>query len=294
MAWLASATRGEKATTGFFGAAYGVGVGGGQGSEAGLCLGHQVTDQDVDDAADGLVAKALGRDIEAGPAGFGQGVTHDGEVGDIGRAEQAEAHAVIEVVAVIGDVVAHGGDLGFGRGVGAEHQILPCVVGGDVGGGFGERAVVLDQAFEGLPGEVQAVERGVAGFQAGDDAKGLCVVVEAAKGLHAGVERILAGVAEGRVAEIVGQGQGIGEVLVETELAGDGAGDLGHFEAVGEPGAVEIAHVVDEDLGFVLQLAEGGAVDDAVPVPLPGAAGGSLRLMVKAAARGFGADGVFG
>ena len=62
--------------------------------------------------------------------------------------------------------------------------------------------------------------------------------------------------AERGVTEIVREADGLGEVLVEAERAGDRAGDLRHFEAVGQPRAVVVALVIDEDLGLV--LAAGG------------------------------------
>ena len=49
--------------------------------------------------------------------------------------------------------------------------------------------------------------------------------------------------AERRMAEIVGERQRLGQVLVEAERAGERAGDLGHFQRVGEPGAVVVALV---------------------------------------------------
>jgi hypothetical protein len=61
-------------------------------------------------------------------------------------------------------------------------------------------------------------------------------VVEAAIGLHHLGERILPGVAERRVAEIVGERQRLCQILVETERATDGARDLRDLEAVGQPG----------------------------------------------------------
>src|SRR5665647_2402213 len=42
---------------------------------------------------------------------------------------------------------------------------------------IGQRAVVLDQAFERFPGQVEAVEAGIAALQIGDDAQRLGVVV---------------------------------------------------------------------------------------------------------------------
>jgi hypothetical protein len=52
---------------------------------------------------------------------------------------------------------------------------------------------------------------------------------------------LFAGVAEGRVAEVVAQGDGLGQVLVETEGLGDRPGDLGDLEAVGQPRPVVVA-----------------------------------------------------
>ena len=96
--------------------------------------------------------------------------------------------------------------------------------------------------------------------------KRLRVVIEAAELPQAFVERALAGVPERRMAEIVGQRQRLGQVLVEPERARERAGDLGDFQRMGEPGAVMIALVVDEHLGLVREPAEGGGMDDAVAV----------------------------
>lgn len=56
------------------------------------------------------------------------------------------------------------------------------------------------------------------------------------------------------------------------EPAADGAADLGDFDGVGEAGAVEVVFAGEEDLGFALEAAEGGGVDDAVAVDLEGGA----------------------
>ena len=66
--------------------------------------------------------------------------------------------------------------------------------------------------------------------------KALGVVIEAAEVAHHGVERPLAGVPERRVAEVVRERQRLGEILVEAQLAGDGARDLRHLEASGSGG----------------------------------------------------------
>ena len=149
---------------------------------------------------------------------------------------------------------------------------------------IGERAVVLDQALQRFPGQIQAVEIRIAALQRGDDAQGLGIVIEAAERGEAGIERALAGMAERRMAEIVGERQRLGEVFVETEPAGERARYLGHFERMREPRAVMIALVEDEDLGLVLEAAERGRMDDAVAVAAEGAAALARGLGMEPAA----------
>ena len=81
-------------------------------------------------------------------------------------------------------------------------------------------------------------------------------MVEAAGLRHRRLERILAGMAERRMAEIVGEAQRLGQILVEPERAGDRPADLRDFEAVGQADAEMIAVGRDEDLGLVAEPAE--------------------------------------
>ena len=105
---------------------------------------------------------------------------------------------------------------------------------------------------------------------------------------------VFAGVAEGRVADVVGEAGGGYDVAnvggmdgsqtvafddVESNGGAEGAPDATGFEAVGEARADVVALGQGEDLCFVLEAAEGGGEDDAVVIPLEG---GTLRL------RGFG------
>ena len=94
------------------------------------------------------------------------------------------------------------------------------------------------------------------------------VVVEPARIGERGVERILAGMAERRMAEVVGKAQRLGQVLVEAERPGDGPADLRDFEAVGQPDPEMVAVGRDEHLRLVAQAAEGDRMDDAVAVAL--------------------------
>jgi len=150
---------------------------------------------------------------------------------------------------------------------------------------IGQRPVVLDQALKRFPGQVQPVELGVAPLQPGDDAQRLGVMVETAPFSHPGVQRVLARVAEGRVTEVVDQRNGLGEVLVAAQRPRQCAGDLRDFNRMGQAGSVVVALMGDEDLGLVLQPAEGGGVDDAVAVALEGGPRRAFGLRVEASAR---------
>ena len=86
------------------------------------------------------------------------------------------------------------------------------------------------------------------------------------------------------VAEVVGKSQGFGEIFVETQRPGDRAGDLRHFKAVRQPGAVMIALVVHEDLSLVDQPAEGRRMNDAIAIALKRRPHRMLRFRMEAPA----------
>ena len=50
------------------------------------------------------------------------------------------------------------------------------------------------------------------------------------------VQLVAAHVAEGGVPQVVCQGDGLGQILVEAQGAGDGAADLGDLDGMREPG----------------------------------------------------------
>ena len=70
------------------------------------------------------------------------------------------------------------------------------------------------------------------------------------------------------MAEIMGQTDRLGQVLVETQGAGNGAANLGDLDGMGQAGAEHIALVIDEHLGFVFKPAKRGRVYDSIPIPL--------------------------
>ena len=108
------------------------------------------------------------------------------------------------------------------------------------------------------------------------------------------LQGILSGMAKRGVTEIVSQGNGFDQILIQGQLAGDGAAHLSYFQAVGEAGAVEIALVIYKDLGLVFQPAEGGGMDYAVAVALNHRPRRAFRLRMEPAAALLGAAGIGG
>ena len=108
------------------------------------------------------------------------------------------------------------------------------------------------------------------------DAGALLVVAKEAQVVHAAVqtarhgmlERPLAAVAEGRVAQVVAEGNGLREILVEAERPCDVPRDLGDLKGVREARAVVIPLGCQKDLRLVGKAAEALAVQDAVAILL--------------------------
>lgn len=242
----------------------------------------EVFDFAVDDAPDQVAAVtegvkffpefALGEDAGVGP---------DDEFVEGVGIEEFGVESVVEVVAVVGDLVGEVGDLAFERGPAGAGAV-----------GESLRIVVFTEAFEDFVGEIEAGVTGVFFGEGLDDTKRLDVVVEAAVFAHETVEGFLAGVAEGGVAEVVGEGDGFREVFVEAEGTSDGAGDGSDFDGVGQSRAVVVAGTVEEDLGLAVEAAEGGGVNDPGPIALEGGAVGVLALGVSPTKRVGGEDGV--
>ena len=102
---------------------------------------------------------------------------------------------------------------------------------------------------------------------------------------HQLVQNTLPGVTEGGVAQVVAEGHGFGQVLVEPQGTGDGSGDAHDLQGVGHSGTVVVASGLEEDLSLVLQAAKGLGVDNAVHVPLEAGAdvaGGDVSLPAAA------------
>ncbi|MPL73151.1 Iron-sulfur cluster insertion protein ErpA [bioreactor metagenome] len=247
------------------------------------------------------------RRLEPGiePVDLGKALAHHRQLAQVVLGEEPGAQPVVQVVVVIGTIVGHRRHLRLGRGVGLELEI-PLRV--DLGQRIGQaravrhlvraalvgdhRPVMLGDALERLPGQVEPVEGGIVPLELGHDPQRLRIVVEAAILLHQHRKRILAGVAEGRMAEVMGQRHRLGQIGVQPERAGDRARHLRHLDGVRHPGAVIIALVLDEDLGLVLEPAEGRGMDDPVAVALERRAEGRDALRKQPPAAGLGMAGI--
>ena len=197
--------------------------------------------------------------------------------------EQMRLVAIVKVGGVVGDLVGMVDELGF------ERRALVEQVFGQFGILGGEVIVrVLDDAFANLEGEVQAGMRGVTLLEVFDDAQRVKIVVEALAVLaHRQVESALAGMSEGRMADVMHQGEGFDEAFIETERGGDGARNLRDLDGMGEPGAEVIGEALGEDLRLVLQAAEGAGMNNAVAVALEVVAIRMRRLWIAASEGGL-------
>ena len=187
-------------------------------------------------AGDGL-DDATDERVQLAAAPLAAPLPHD--VGEHRLGDDAGEHGIFEVVAHVRDAVGPRHDLAFGGG-----RRRP-----------GPRVVA--DAVECLGAEVERGQHHV-GAPHG-------VVVPAG---DVGGEGVLGCVAPGPVPAVVAEGDGLGEGHVEAARAGDGGGDLGDLERMGQAGALVVVGE-DEDLGLSGESAEGrGAVQDPVAVAL--------------------------
>ena len=160
--------------------------------------------------------------------------------------EQPRPHSVIHIVVQIRYFVRKPDDLTLQRRRGTAH-------------------LVIEDSVPDLPAQIQSL---AVPFQEIYDPEALLIVFEA-KGTYT-VERPFTAMAEGRVAQIMTQRNGLDKILVEAEGLRDRPGVLGHFQGVGQTGPVMVARRRQKDLCLILEPSKGFAVQDSVPVPLKG------------------------
>lgn len=141
---------------------------------------------------------------------------------------------------------------------------------------------MFGDALQGFPGQVEPVKFRVSRLIMGHNAQCLAIMIKPAKGFHHLRQGLLAGMTERRMPQIVGQSQRFRQIFVKPQCTRDGTGDLGHFQAVCQPGPVMVPLVIDEHLCLMLEAAKGGGMDDPVPVPLIDGPVGAFLLILKA------------
>src|SRR5690606_8911062 len=99
-----------------------------------------------------------------------------------------------------------------------------------------------------------------------DDAQALLVVAEAARGQA--IEHALTGVAEWRMAQVMAEGDRLGQFLVQSQHLGDAARNLRHLERVRQSRAVVVAGGREKDLRLVLEASKRLRMNDPVAVAL--------------------------
>ncbi len=93
-------------------------------------------------------------------------------------------------------------------------------------------------------------------------------MVEAADLSQTFVQRVLARVTERRMAKVVRQRDCLGQILIQPQAARQGAADLGHFERMGEPRAMMVVGLRNDDLRLVHEPTEGRRMDEPLAVAL--------------------------
>ena len=73
---------------------------------------------------------------------------------------------------------------------------------------------------------------------------------------------------EWSVAEVVGEGDGLGQILVQAQCTGDGASYLGDLQRVGEPCPDVVPGRRKEHLGLRFESTKRSRVHDAVAISL--------------------------
>ena len=211
---------------------------------------------------------------------FGKGRAGNGQIHQIGFAEQARSQTVMQIMVAVGHIIGNGGHLCFGAGVAVQFQIPQRVdrrqrirqrsVMFGIGVRANHRTVVFGNAFQTFPCQVQTIKIGIMTFQRGDNPQGLRVVIKAAIGRHQRRQRVFTGMAERGVAKIMRQRYRFGQIGVQAQHPRNCARHLRDFNRMGQAGAVVIPFMFHKHLRFMFQPPERRGMNDPVSVALKG------------------------
>ena len=140
-------------------------------------------------------------------------------------------------------------------------------------------------ALTGLKSQINARETRIFCFQYIHDTQGLQIMLEAAEIFHTVIELVLAGMPKGGMPQIMGQSNGLAEILVQTQGASNRAGDLRNLDGVCQASTKQISFMINKHLGFVFKASKSGGMDDAIPVALEFTAIGRSFFLILTAER---------
>src|SRR5450755_1312998 len=101
---------------------------------------------------------------------------------------------------------------------------------------------------------------------------------------HGAIQRLLTGMTERWMANVMNQRQSFHEINIQVELCGNSAGDLNHFNCMGEPVAEMVGITAGEDLGLCFQPPKCPGVNYAIAITLKIVAIGMRRLWMTSPA----------
>jgi hypothetical protein len=154
---------------------------------------------------------------------------------------------------------------------------------------------MLDDTLAYFKRKIEPTKGGVAQLKVLDNPQSVQVVIEEQTVLaHGGVERFLAGMPKGRVADVVDQRKGFDQIYVQVELPCDRARDLCHFQCMGQAIAEMVGEAPGKNLGFGFQAAKSPRMNHTVAVPLKVVSIGMLSLRNAASAGVLHPDSVIG
>jgi hypothetical protein len=87
----------------------------------------------------------------------------------------------------------------------------------------------------------------------------------------------LTGMAEGRMAEVMTQGNRFGEVFVQAQGSSHSPGDLAYFKGMSQSGSVVVPFRREKNLRLILQATESFTIQNAISINLKN---GSYRALI--------------
>ena len=91
-------------------------------------------------------------------------------------------------------------------------------------------------------------------------------MIETAIPREADVQGPLSRMSKRGMSKVMRERECLGEIFIQPEGPRQRTRDLSNLQRMSEPGSEMVAFVKDEDLGLVLEPAEGGGMDDAVAI----------------------------